>query len=210
MVRWRQKLNGLIMQEWLHTLADQFADTGWLQWVGLLLGVSEVLLARANKISLYPAGIAASAIAMYLLWVAGLYAESLLNLYYIIMSIYGWWHWIKKKNLPPVRITHTSRREWQTVFIIVAGGYIALYLVLRNYTPSTVPHWDAWVTSTAWAGMWLLAKRKVENWVLLNVSNAFAVPLLFHKNLPLYGLLTVFLFVVAVQGYFAWRKKASE
>lgn len=196
--------------EWLQLLGSQLRETGWLQWLGLILGVSEVLLARANKIALYPTGIAASAISIYLFIYAGLYAEGLLNLYYVIMSIYGWWYWIKKRNKPPVKITHTKRKEWLTVAAIVAGGYLSLFFVLKYYTPSTVPHWDAWVTSTAWAGMWLLAKRKVENWVLLNISNAFAVPLLFHKQLPLYALLTIFLFIVAVQGYFAWRKKAKE
>jgi nicotinamide mononucleotide transporter len=180
----------------------------WLQWIGLIFGVIQVLLARANKIALYPAGIISSAITIYLFWNSRLYAESLLNLYYVIMSIYGWWHWIHKKNEPPVDISFTARRDWIIVALIVAFGYGLLYLILNKYTNSDVPHWDAWVTSTAWAGTWLLAKRKVENWILLNISNAFAIPLLFHKQLPMYAWLTVFLFIVAVQGYFAWRKKA--
>lgn len=198
------------MQEWLQLLGDELRQTGWLERLGVALAVAEVLLARANKISLYPTGIAASAISIYLLWQSGLYAECLLSSYYIIMSVYGWWYWVKKKDKPPIKISFTTRQEWKSVFGIVAGGYVLLFFTLRYFTPSTVPHWDAWVTSTAWAGMWLLAKRKVENWVLLNISNAFAVPLLFHKNLPLYALLTIFLFIVAVQGYFAWRKEAHN
>lgn len=198
------------MQEWLHLLSDQLRQTDWLQWLGLLLGVSEVLLARANKIALYPTGIAASGISIYLFVAAGLYAEGVLNLYYVIMSIYGWWYWIKKKDMPPVKISFSTKKDWLNVLGIVTGGYVLLFFILKYYTPSTVPHWDAWVTSTAWAGMWLLAKRKVENWILLNISNAFAIPLLFHKDLPLYALLTIFLFIVAVQGYFSWRKKVID
>lgn len=198
------------MQEWLHLLSDQLRQTDWLQWLGLLLGVSEVLLARANKIALYPTGIAASGISIYLFVTAGLYAEGVLNLYYVIMSIYGWWYWVKKKDMPPVKISFSTKKDWLNVLGIVAGGYILLFFILKYYTPSTVPHWDAWVTSTAWAGMWLLAKRKVENWILLNISNAFAIPLLFHKDLPLYALLTIFLFIVAIQGYFSWRKKVID
>lgn len=195
------------IEEWLHTLASQLADTGWLQWTGLILGVTEVLLARNNNIFLYPAGIVSSAISVYLLWIAGLYGESALSLYYVLMSIYGWWYWIKKRNKPQVKITWSSKQDWLMVAAIVVGGYIVLYFILRHLTPSTVPYWDAWVTSTAWAGMWLLARRKVENWILLNISNAFAIPLLFHKELPLYALLTIILFIVAVQGYFIWKKK---
>ncbi|MEJ7738118.1 MAG: nicotinamide riboside transporter PnuC [Chitinophagaceae bacterium] len=198
------------IQEWLQLLAEQFKQTYWLQWLGLLFGVSEVLLARANKITLYPTGIAASAISIYLLWKAGLYGECLLSFYYIVMSVYGWWYWIKKKNVPPVKISYSTKKEWMIVSCIVVGGYLLLYLLLTHLTPSTVPHWDAWVTATAWAGMWLLARRKIENWILLNISNAFAIPLLFNKALPLYALLTIFLFTVAVQGYYSWRKKIKE
>lgn len=196
--------------EWWSLLVIELKEVGWLQWVGVLLGVAQVLLARANKIALYPAGILSSAIAMYLLLHGGLYGEGLLNFYYIVMSAYGWWHWIKKKDEPPVRISHATKKDWLVVAAITAGGYGLLFFVLSAFTPSTVPHWDAWVSATAWAGMWLLARRKIENWILLNISNAFAIPLLFHKQLPLYALLTVFLFAVAVQGYFAWRKKYRE
>ena len=196
------------MNEWLQLFISQVKETGWLQWTGVILGVSEVLLARANKIALYPTGIISSAITMYLFWMAGLYADSLLNSYYVVMSIYGWWHWVTKKDQPPVEISFTNKKQWIIVGAIVVAGYMLLSFILKRFTPSDVPHWDAWVTSTAWAGMWLLARRKVENWVLLNISNAFAIPLMLHKALPLYALLTIFLFIVAVQGYFAWRKKA--
>jgi nicotinamide mononucleotide transporter len=194
------------IQEWLQLFEAQFKEVFWLQWIGLILGVSEVLLARNNKIALYPTGIAASAVSIYLLWQAGLYGECLLSCYYIVMSFYGWWYWIKKKHLPPVKISYSNRKDWKTVIAIVVLGYLLLYFALRYLTPSTVPHWDALVSATAWAGMWLLARRKIENWILLNISNALAVPLLLYKQLPLYSILTVFLFIVAVQGYFRWKK----
>ncbi len=108
--------------------------------------------------------------------------------------------------MPPVPITHSNKKEWFTVIAIVVAGFIFLYVVLKNFTPSTVPFWDAFVSATAWAGMWLLAKRKIENWILLNISNAVAIPLLFYKHLLLYAGLTIFLFIVAVQGYFEWKK----
>lgn len=191
---------------WLHLLAEQLKDTTWLQWLGLLLGVAEVLLARANKIALYPTGIAGCFVSVYLLLQAGLYGECLLTFYYIIMSFYGWRYWVKKKSFLPVKISYSTKREWIIVSVIVGVGYLLLFMILKYFTPSTVPQWDALVSSTAWAGMWLLAKRKIENWILLNLSNLIAIPLLFQKALPLYGLLTIFLFIVAIQGYIAWRK----
>lgn len=203
----------MAVQQWMHLLWEQLTTTDGLQWLAVGLGVAEVLFARSNNIWLYPTGIAATALSIYILLEAGLYAESLLNAYYVIMSVYGWWYWMKKRHLPPIRITRCDRREWRKVAWIVTGSFAVLALLLSQFTPSTVPLWDAWVSATAWAGMWLLARRKIENWILLNVSNAFAIPLLVHKQLPLYAALTLFLFLVALQGYWKWdrllRKEAA-
>lgn len=194
-----------LYDQW-HLLAKQVLETDWIQWVAVTLGVAEVLYARAGKIWLYPTGIVGTLLTIYILFGAQLYAESLLNGYYVVMSAYGWWYWAKKKHLPPVRNSYCKPREWGIVAGIVLGGTVFLYVMLKYFTPSTVPLWDAWVSATAWAGMWLLARRKIENWILLNISNAFAIPLLFYKQLPLYAALTLFLFIIAIQGYFAWRK----
>jgi nicotinamide mononucleotide transporter len=194
------------MQHWLHLFTEQVKATTWLEWTAVILGVAEVLLAKANKVWLYPTGIASTLISIYLLLNAMLYAECLLSIYYVVMSVYGWYYWIKKRNEPPVKVAYSNRKEWITTLFIVFAGWGILYLLLVRFTSSTVPVWDAWVSSTAWAGMWLLARRKIENWVLLNVSNLFAIPLLYHKNLAMFALLTLILFVVAVFGYFEWRR----
>jgi nicotinamide mononucleotide transporter len=204
----------MTIQEWTTLLGQQITQTGIIQWIAVTLAVTEVILAQQNKIALYPTGIAATTISVFILFEAGLYAESLLNLYYIIMSIYGWWYWIKKKNKPQVKISYSNAREWIIVLLIITVGFGLLSFILNYFTPSTVPFADAWISATAWAGMWLLAKRKIENWILLNISNLFAIPLLFHKQLPLFALLTIFLFIVAIIGYIKWsriiRKETSN
>ena len=194
------------LHEWSDLLLQQMNETDVLQWLAVILGVAEVLLAKSNKIGLYPVGIAGTLLTIYILILAGLYAESLLNGYYVVMSIYGWWYWVKKKNQPSVKITYCGRGDLIRVIWIVAGGFIVLFILLKSFTNSSVPVWDAWVSATAWAGMWLLAKRKIENWILLNISNLLAIPLLVYKKLPLFAALTLFLFVVAIFGYFEWRK----
>ncbi|GHN03251.1 nicotinamide mononucleotide transporter [Cytophagales bacterium WSM2-2] len=196
--------------DWQDFLLTQLSHIDALQWVILLLGVTEVLLAKANNILLYPAGIVATTLAIYSLFTAQLYAECVLHLYYIVMSVYGWWHWASRQNAPPVSVSFTNRNEWLVALGITFGGWALLYTALVTLTPSTVPVWDSWVSATAWAGTWLLARRKVENWILLNVSNAFAVPLLLYKELPLFAVLTFILFVVACLGYIDWRKLAKK
>jgi nicotinamide mononucleotide transporter len=193
------------LHTWIQLFLAQIHETTPWEWAAVLLGVAEVLLAKVNNIWLYPAGIAGTFIGIYILLVAGLYAESALNVYYLVMSIYGWAYWIKKRNEPPVKITWATRDEWIITLIIVFAGWAILYILLKRFTTSNVPLWDAWVSSTAWAGMWLLARRKLENWILLNISNLFAIPLLCYKKLILFSALTLFLFIVAFFGFFEWR-----
>ena len=192
--------------EWLQLFISQLKETSLIEWAGVAFGVAEVLFAKANKIWLYPTGIISVVLSTYVFVISGLYAESLLNMYYLVMSIYGWWRWIKKRNEPELPISWCTTKDWSYTTGIVVIGFGLLYFSLSHFTNSTVPFWDAWVSATAWAGMWLLAKRKIENWILLNISNAFAIPLLLYKHLPLYALLTLFLFIIAVQGYFKWNR----
>ncbi len=191
---------------WLQLLVEQLKETGWLQWLAVFFGVAEVLLAKRNNVLLYPAGLIGTSLSIILLLEAQLYAETLLSVYYIVISIYGWWFWIKKRDQPQVKISYADKKDWLITLFITFGGWLVLYLALKNFTPSNVPVWDAFISASAWAGTWLLTRRKIENWIVLNVSNLFAIPLLFYKNLPMFALLTVFLFIIAVFGYFDWRK----
>ncbi len=189
---------------------NEIRHTSVLEWLAVCFGVMQVLLAKANKVWLYPTGIISVLLSIYIFFYSKLYAEALLNVYYLVMSIYGWWYWVYNRDKKPLPVTYAGKKDWLITSVIVLAGFGILYYALKNFTDSDVPVFDAWVSATAWAGMWLLAKRKLENWILLNISNAFAIPLLFHKSLPLYALLTVFLFIIAIQGYFAWKKIAKN
>lgn len=196
--------------DWLQLLGNDLKTTSWLQWAAVVFGVVQVLLAKRNHVLTYPAGIISIVISVYILVEVALFAEAALNLYYLVMSIYGWYLWTHDSGKPERPVSFTTRREWIITAGITFGGWALLYAILRLWTPSDVPVWDAWVSATAWAGMWLLARRKVENWILLNISNFFAVPLQFYKHIPLFALLTVVLFIVACFGYFDWRKIARR
>ncbi|MFC6100995.1 nicotinamide riboside transporter PnuC [Olivibacter domesticus] len=198
------------ISESLKLFHQQIIETPLLQLTGVGFGIAEVFLAKANKVLLYPCGIISVIITIIVLYEAGLYAEILLNIYYLVMSLYGWYYWLRRKNNQILPISSSTKKEVVSTFIIIAIGFPALFITLKYFTDSTVPVWDAWVSITAWAGMWLLAKRKLENWILLNISNAFAIPLLIHKDLILYALLTLFLFIVAIFGYISWKNKLTE
>lgn len=202
-------LHPMPVNEFLQEFVNQLKLTTPLEATGVLFGMVSVVLANRNHVGLYPTGIVSTAIFIYLMGKpsVGLYAEALLNVYYFVMSIYGWIKWYKgRESESAIAISRNTRKDWGITVGIVVVGWSVLYYLLSTYTNSDVPVWDAIVSSTACAGMWLLAKHKLENWILLNISNAIAIPLLIHKHLPLTAFLTLFLFVVAVLGYIRWRK----
>lgn len=186
---------------------EQLKNTSLLEYIGVIFGVLQVLMAKSNRVWLYPFGLISVSITLILLWQVGLYAEILLNLYYLIMSIYGWYLWTNTQTKPAIKMSYSNPREWKTSFAIIIISFPLLVWALTQFTDSNVPYMDAWVTSTAWAGMWLLSKRKIENWIFLNLSNLIAIPLLAYKGLVLYALLTLLLFIIAIFGYFQWKKE---
>lgn len=177
----------------------------WLEWLGVLFAVVQVLLARKNNVNNYLFGIAGILISLYIMFNAKLYAEFVLSLYYLVMSIYGWIFWKFGKSKTETPISYTDFSEKLKAVGIVIGTFILFYVFLTNYTDSDVPIWDSLVSAFAWAGMWLMAKRKIENWVYLNISNIISIPLMIYKDLYLYASLSAFLFIVAVSGYINWR-----
>lgn len=180
-------------------------QTTWLEWLGVGFSVCQVLLARMNNIHNYLFGIAGIILTLFVMFEAKLYAEFTLSLYYLVMSIYGWIFWKFGKQKQESPISYSNQKEKIFTVLIVLGTFIFFYSFLTHFTNSDVPIWDSLVSAFAWAGMWLMAKRKIENWVLLNISNLISIPLMIHKDLYLYALLTTFLFIVAISGYINWR-----
>ncbi len=202
--------------------SDQIKATPILEWVAIFFAVAEVLLARSNNVLLYPSGIISTVIYTYLFVRPSvkLYADAILNSYYFIMSMYGWLLWTKHSgNNATLPVTSCTKTGWTIVISLALVGWVLLYFLLTwffplvmpalfyiSYTPSDVAVWDAFISATAWTGMWLLAKRKVENWLLLNVSNIVAIPVYIYKGMPFTAALTLFLFIVAIFGYLEWKK----
>ena len=166
---------------------DFFRELTWLEGLGTLFGIVSILLG------------------MYVFYHSRLYADILLHLYYLVMSVYGWIYWkfgMQKKEVP-ISVSDTS--DHLRAIGIVLGCFALMAYWLNYHTNSDVPYMDAALSAFAWAGMWLMAKRKLENWVYLNISNLIAIPLLAYKGLYIYTGLTVFLFIVGTSGYFKWR-----
>lgn len=197
----------------LQYIATEWQNTSWLEMTAVFFAVCEVLLAYKNKIWLYPAGIISVCIYIWIFIqpTVRLYADASLNSYYLAMSIYGWLIWGKRNvGKESLKVEWATLKERWVAVGIFLSAFVLMYFVLKHWTDSNTPLADAFVSSSAWSGMWLLAKRKIENWIALNISNAAAIPLLFYKHLPLTAMLTVFLFIVAVLGFLKWKKLIKQ
>jgi len=186
-------------------IEEFFMQLTWLQGLGTLFGIVQVVLARQNNLHNYLFGIVSILMSIWVLYQSALYADILLHLYYLIMSIYGWFYWQFGQQKSEAPISTSDMSEHLKALGIVMGCFALMSYWLSFHTDSDVPIWDAVVSAFAWAGMWLMAKRKIENWIYLNISNIISIPLLFYKELYIYAGMTVFLFIMGTSGYLKWR-----
>lgn len=179
----------------------------WLEAVAVLFGLLSVWFAKKENILVYPTGIMSVLIYINICFDAGLYADMGINAYYFVMSVYGWTVWAKKRgNNTHIPISKNNLLENIITVIILITSYFLIHYVLITYTDSDVPQWDAFTTSVAFAAMWLMAKKKIENWIAWVITDLVSVPLYFYKGY----MLTSFQFLVflglAITGFITWQK----
>ena len=195
---WQQLLEGLLA-------------TTWLEYIAVFFGIASVVLSRMENIWVYPTGIVNTTIYIYLSVIAGLYAEAGVNFYYTVMSIIGWVLWARKSDGETVlHITRSSRREWLAALAFFAVAWGLLYWVLRTYTDSTVPLADGFASATAYTGMWLMARKKLENWYYWLAVDILASVIYVYKGIYFYALLYGVYVILAISGYVEWRKSMKE
>jgi len=184
----------------------------WQEWVSTATQIASVWYARKNNVLVYPTGIIGVLLAAYVYFFQTnppLYADSLLNIYYFIMSVYGWYNWVQKKDGEHYTfpISWCSKKElvFGIGFFLLFWGVI--YFVLIKLTNSNTPVLDSLVSASAVTAMWWMAKRKIENWIAWIFSNIIAIPLNFYKGLMLFTLMYVLFLLLAWWGYIEWKKK---
>lgn len=198
----------MAFQEILQRLWEGLLATTWLEFIAVSFGIASVVFSRLENIWVYPTGIVNTTIFIYLSIVAGLYAEAGVNFYYTVMSIIGWVLWTQKKEGNRVlRITQSSRKEWLIALVFFGLCWAVLFVVLKTYTDSTVPVADAFASAAAYTGMWLMARKKLENWLWWIVTNIASIPLYFVKGFVFTSFQYIVFLVLAILGYIEWRRK---
>ncbi|WP_378186263.1 nicotinamide riboside transporter PnuC [Aquimarina sp. W85] len=185
----------------------------WLEIIAVFFGVLSVFFAKLNKIWVYPTGIISTGIFVYLLLQWSLLGDLLINAYYFIMSIYGWYLWSKKiNNVEVVAISSTTKQEQ---WIQLGIGVFAVLFVYSIY--QIFDKWKDWTayidtltTAIFFIGMWLMAKRKIENWIYWIIGDLISIPLYFYKGFTFTSLQYVIFTVLAIFGYLSWKKSLNN
>ena len=202
--------------EILHQFIEGIKSTTWLEFVAVVFGIASVWFSRKENILVYPVGLINTIIYIYLSFKGSLFGEASVNLYYTIMSIYGWILWTKKDNQlkPVVVITRSNKKEWINQLLFFAAFYIAIFAALtylkKDFAPGAIPWADAFASATAFTGMWLMAKKKVESWYWWIATNIASIPLYFVKYYVFTSVYYFILLIMAVWGLIEWMKRANN
>ncbi len=190
--------------------------TSLLEYIAVFTGIASVWFSRIEHILVYPVGLISTIIYTYISLDAHLPGEASVNVYYTVMSIYGWILWTKKNAAKQyvVVIRHASPKEWLQHFLFFGICYLVIFSALTwlkaVFSQEVIPWADALASATAYTGMWLMAKKKVESWYWWIATNIASIPLYFIKGYVSTSVFYFILLIMAGFGWAEWNKRARE
>ena len=199
----------------------------FLEIVAAFFGLLSVFFSVKRNIWVYPTGIISTTIYVYILFNFGLLGDMLINVYYSIMSIYGWVSWNKSTENQIISVDFAKKKDWLVglilfvlSFIAVCGVYYFKPFIDNHFSMNGVSlgfqqlDWANWLdiftTSLFLIGMWFMAKRKVENWLFWIVGDLICVPMMLYKGLGITSLQYLVFTIMAVMGYLEWLKQVKK
>ncbi len=205
------------MQPIFDFLFQQYADYPTLyivlELVAVVFGFLSVWYSKQENILVYPTGIISTVIFVYLLWQWQLLGDMMINFYYSTMSIYGWYVWTRKVDAVHfIPITTTTRKEKLWSVLIFTGTWLFTFAIYEFFDKWN--DWTAYVdtitTSIFFVGMWLMAKKKLENWIYWIIGDIISVPLYFYKGLTFTSIQYLIFTVIAIYGYRTWKNNLNS
>ena len=210
----------------------------FLEFIAAVLGITSVFYAKKENILVYPTGIISTGLYVYLLSQWALYGDLIINIYYTLMSLYGWYMWtrISNKTHEPIKISRTNYLDnikafaifvFTAIFVIIAYRYYNVMPDLNfmdsiHYASQKIsagsliefrkatPYLDTFTTAAAFVAMWLMANKKIESWIFWIITNIVSIPLYFVKGYGFTGIQYTIFFVLAFLGYKEWKKNLNK
>ncbi|MBJ7880059.1 nicotinamide riboside transporter PnuC [Gelidibacter salicanalis] len=184
-----------------------------LEIVAVIFGFLSVWYSKQNNILVFPTGMISTSIFVYLLLKWELLGDMMINAYYFIMSVYGWYIWTRKVDADHVTpISKTTAWENKMSFIIFIATLGFVFIVYKTFDKWTswVAYVDTFTTAIFFVGMWLMARRKVENWIYWIIGDLISIPLYFYKGFTFTSIQYFGFTIIAVYGYLAWKKSLDK
>lgn len=204
----------MTLPQFIQQLITGIQATTALEYIGTFAGIASVWFSRKENILVYPVGLISTTIYIYISFKGSLFGEASVNIYYTIMSIYGWVLWSRKdaNNITTIlHISSSNKKEWiqQLLFFTVCFTIIftCLSFLKKSFAPDAIPWADAFASAAAYTGMWLMAKKKLENWWWWIVTNTASIPLYFIKGYVFTSLQFLVFLVMAIAGLIEWKKE---
>ena len=179
-----------------------------LEIIAVVFGILSVWFSKKNNILVYPAGMISTSIFTYLLFKWSLLGDMMINAYYFMMSIYGWYIWTRKVNNIVTPISKVSSPE-KIISLIIFFFSLSFVYGIYNYFDkwgSYTSYIDNFTTAIFFVAMWLMANRKIENWIFWIIGNIISIPLYFYKGLTFTSIQYIIFTVIAISGYYKWKK----
>ena len=187
----------------------------FIEILAALSGIISVWFSRKASIWVYPTGLINTVFYIWISYDAQLIGEAVVNLYYTIMSLYGWYNWLRRneKNELIVQVSRSNRTGWMLQLFFFTSIYIVLFLSLNYlkeaFFPGAIPWADALASAAAFTGMWLMTRKKLESWIWWIITNMASMPLYYSKGYIFTAVYYFILLILAILGYIEWRKKAD-
>jgi nicotinamide mononucleotide transporter len=179
-----------------------------LEIIAVVFGILSVWFSKKNNILVYPTGMISTSIFTYLLFKWSLLGDMMINAYYFMMSIYGWYIWTRKVNNIVTPISKVNSPEKITSLIIFFFSLSFVYGIYNYFDKwgSYTSYIDNFTTAIFFVAMWLMANRKIESWVFWIIGNIISIPLYFYKGLTFTSIQYIIFTVIAISGYYTWKK----
>ncbi len=195
----------------LHGLTTAVRSTSYVELIAVAFGLLSVYLSAREHIVSWPTAIVNVAIFFFLFWKAKLYADAVLQLVYLTLSIYGWSEWLYGgAQHSRLRVSKTSRREWLVLTPLFLVGGLGLGALLARYTDSPIPYFDAMLTTASLVAQWMMTRKLLENWLIWIAADIVYVPVFIFRGLPFTALQYAVFLVLAGMGWYGWRKSLRE
>ncbi|OEK09304.1 nicotinamide mononucleotide transporter [Flavivirga aquatica] len=184
-----------------------------LEVIAVIFGFISVWCSKENNVFVFPTGIISTVIFVYLLFKWELLGDMMINAYYFIMSLYGWYVWtlkVDKLNVTPITRTVSKEKKVSTIIFLVTLLFVYLVYQFFDKWTSWVAYVDTITTAIFFVGMWLMARRKLEHWLFWIVGDLISVPLYFYKGFTFTSLQYLGFTFIAIYGYIAWKKNINS